>query len=358
MKKSIILSFVFSVLVIVTALFSVNTASNRARAPVASSNTTHTITETTNSGSITMSIDSTPTDKLTLKDVKSELTTRYGITNFSDCLYLEDLQKKLATVRETQPVTHGLRYGQLLEIGNKKDPSGLVTLSHGLGDSCFGWQDVGEELASRFPHLLFLLPTAPNRAVTINGGYAMPAWYDIRTAISSSLRTGQQDGAGVRQSADYLASLAATTCRRFSIPARRICFCGFSQGAAVSAAAGLLAVAAPPAGVAMMSGYLPATDEVLAQHKELVAKNASFREYFTIPERAMRFAVFHGRQDPVVPIAAAKETKDILEKEVLAAFAGTEAGKVNMFEYSMQHSALPEEINELARFIGSVLPKL
>lgn len=293
---------------------------------------------------------------LSQKELKSELSTLYGITNFSDCLELSDLRNKLATVRDTQPITHGLRYGQLLEIGNKKNPTGLVTIAHGLGDTCQGWEDVGYELARRLPHLLFLLPTAPQRAITVNGGFAMPGWYDISNMISSNLRSGQQDVTGVMQSVDYITSLAVTTCKRLRIPTKRMCFCGFSQGAAVSAAAGLLSASAPPAGVALMSGYLPAADAVLTKHAQLIAESPSFAEHFTNAEKAMRFVMFHGRQDPVVPIGAAKETKQTLEAEVLSKLSGN-ASTVELYEYNMQHSAVPQEIEQLVKFLSTVLPE-
>eukprot|EP00796_Vickermania_ingenoplastis_P007985 gene7985-5545_t len=264
------------------------------------------------------------------KGIQQEMSSLYGIRDFSDCVTLPDLQAKLARVRDTRPITHGFDYGPILQHGNTRQPSGIVFLSHGLGDSAEGWDDVGRELGSRLPHLLFLLPTAPHRAVTINGGMPMPAWYDIYGMIQSGLKSGKQDGVGVMQSVDYLASLAHVVSKNFSLPTGRVVYAGFSQGAAISLAAGLTA-AVPPAGIAAMSGYLAALNTLLPRMKNKVPT-----------------AMFHGTMDPVVPIEAARESRDLLKSAL-----GIEA---EFHEYRMQHSAVPEEIQELVKFIGRVLP--
>lgn len=46
--------------------------------------------------------------------------------------------------------------------------SGTVLFMHGLGDTAFGWADVMHILATRLPHLKFILPTAPSQPVSIN----------------------------------------------------------------------------------------------------------------------------------------------------------------------------------------------
>lgn len=52
-----------------------------------------------------------------------------------------------------------------------------VVFMHGLGDNAFGWSDaVKESFAPKLPHVKFIVPTATEMAVTINGGMEMPAW--------------------------------------------------------------------------------------------------------------------------------------------------------------------------------------
>lgn len=274
----------------------------------------------------------TPINQLSNTQIKAELSSLYGIKDFADCIEPGDLQKKLQQTRDTTPITHGLRYGTLLQIGNRRNPSGIVTMAHGLGDSAHGWEDVGQELARRLPYLLFLLPSAPSRRVSINGGASMPAWYDITTMISDGLRSGQQDAVSIRQSCDYVRSLAHVSAVKYSIRPQRVIYGGFSQGAAISLAAGLTGHVAP-AGVACMSGYLAGMADVLPR----------------IVNRDVPIMMFHGRQDPVVPLQAAKESRQILQAE-----AGVK--NIEMKEYNMQHSAIPQEIDDLVQFIKQALP--
>lgn len=269
-------------------------------------------------------------EEMDTKEVKSELVKLYGIKDFSGCLDVSDLREKLRVLRDSEPITYGHQYGPLLTCGNTSSPSALVLLSHGLGDSAYGWKDVGRDLARRFPYSLFLLPTAPERAITINGGMSMPAWYDIHGMITAGLKSGRQDGEGVVQSARYLTSLAQITARKYGLLPHRVVYAGFSQGAAISLAAGLMAMV-PPAGIVSMSGYLAGMQTILPQLKNKVP-----------------VAMFHGIQDPVVPITAAKETKDTLKESL-----GIEA---EFHQYTMQHSALPEEISDVEQFLTKVLP--
>lgn len=269
-------------------------------------------------------------DELSAKEAKQELRALYGVGDFSDCLTLEDLQKKLSVIRNSKPITHGLEYGPLIQHGNTNSPSGVVFLSHGLGDSANGWDDVGHFLASRLPHLLFLLPTAPMRGVTINGGSKMPAWYDILSLIGGGIRTTPQDGKGVLQSSDYLASYAHVVSQRYKFPPQRVVYAGFSQGAAISLVTGLIAKTAP-AGIVAMSGYL-----------------AGYSAVAPLMRNRCPIAMFHGTMDPVVPITAAQETMGII-KDAL----GTE---VEMSEYPMQHTAVQPELDAVLKFVSRVLP--
>ncbi|CCW62617.1 unnamed protein product [Phytomonas sp. EM1] len=274
----------------------------------------------------------TPVDQMKIAEIKSELSTLYGIKDFSECLEVDDLRKRLCSVRDKSPITHGLQYGPLLRVGNTANPTGLVTLLHGLGDSANGWEDAARELASRLPNLLFLLPTAPLRRVTINGGMLGTAWYDILSDIGVAHAPHRQDADGVLKSADYLRSLAHVSAKQFKIPAQRVVYAGFSQGAAISLVAGLIGHFAA-AGVVCMSGYLPASEEVLP----------------LIRNREVPIALFHGLVDPIVPFDAARKTKEVLQSK------GGVVSSIDLFEYNMPHSVLPEELDEVERFIARVL---
>ncbi|ORC88828.1 lysophospholipase [Trypanosoma theileri] len=272
----------------------------------------------------------TPIENLTLAQIRDELRNLYGVKDFSDCLELKDLQDKLTKVRDTEPITHGLRYGPLLQIGNKQSPTGVVTLSHGLGDSAHGWEDVASEISRRLPHLLFLLPTAPVRPVTINGGMSMNAWYDITNIIGTASPPPQESEA-VLASADYICSLAYNATQRYHIPKNRVVYAGFSQGAAISLAAGLTG-RIPAAGAVVLSGYLAGGNEILSR----------------LRNKNVPIFMCHGTQDTIVPFDAAERTKEALKK------AGVSSVKLN--SYPMEHSSHPKEIEDVVKFLKQVLP--
>ena len=161
----------------------------------------------------------------------------------------------------------------------------------------------------------FLFPTAPRIPVTINGGYVMPAWYDIRQTDL----TREVDEQGILQSARYLHDLVEQEIAR-GVPAERIILAGFSQGGAVALAAAL-AFPSPLLGVIALSCYLP------------LATTA-----------AHPVAVFqaHGRMDGVVPYPVALETRERLLRQ------GVE---VAWHEYDMAHSVCPEEVADIRDWI-------
>ncbi|EAN89361.1 putative lysophospholipase [Trypanosoma cruzi] len=274
----------------------------------------------------------TPIENLTVSQIKEELRTFYGIRDFSDVVELKDLQAKLTTTRNSQLITHGLQYGPLLQVGNRKNPNGVVTFLHGLGDSAHGWEPVAHELAGSLPHLLFLLPTAPVRPVTINGGMSMNAWYDIKE-ISAATDVSRQDGETVMISADYVKSLAYTTTQRYCIPKNRVVYAGFSQGAAVSLAAGITSRIAP-AGVAVLSGYLAGGNVVLSR----------------LCNKESPILMCHGTEDGIVPFEAAQQTKKALEAAGVAS--------ITLKSYRMEHSSHPDEIRDLVSFLKKVLPAI
>lgn len=61
-----------------------------------------------------------------------------------------------------------------------KPADACVIWLHGLGADRYDFMPVAEALQEQFLTTRFVLPQAPTRAVTINGGYEMPSWYDIK----------------------------------------------------------------------------------------------------------------------------------------------------------------------------------
>eukprot|EP00466_Bigelowiella_natans_P007446 jgi/Bigna1/143681/aug1.80_g18389 len=50
---------------------------------------------------------------------------------------------------------------------------------HGLGDTAEGWLPGALELRPKSGHMKIILPTAPTRPVTLNGGMETTAWADV-----------------------------------------------------------------------------------------------------------------------------------------------------------------------------------
>ena len=67
-----------------------------------------------------------------------------------------------------------------LEHTTGTDPQWAVIWLHGLGADGHDFAPIVPELVRKdWPALRFVFPHAPVRAVTINGGARMRAWYDI-----------------------------------------------------------------------------------------------------------------------------------------------------------------------------------
>ena len=98
---------------------------------------------------------------------------------------------------------------------------------HGLGDTAEGWRD--GVAAMQIRHTRVVLPTAPVRPVTINGGMAMNAWFDI-----AGLTIGaREDVSGIDEACTALAALIKKEIAAGIAP-ERIAIGGFSQGGAVA----------------------------------------------------------------------------------------------------------------------------
>src|SRR4051794_12373259 len=113
-----------------------------------------------------------------------------------------------------------------IEHETAPNPDACVLVLHGLGADGNDFVPIVEEL--KLPDDLavrFVFPHAPTRRVTINGGYAMRAWYDITDADLSN----RADLTGVRESRDQIEALIEREKARGISPSR-VVIAGFSQG--------------------------------------------------------------------------------------------------------------------------------
>src|SRR3954464_13600356 len=68
---------------------------------------------------------------------------------------------------------------QTIEIETRPKPSHSVIWLHGLGADGNDFVPLGQELTLPPIGIRFVFPHAPMRAVTVNRGSIMRAWYDI-----------------------------------------------------------------------------------------------------------------------------------------------------------------------------------
>ena len=87
--------------------------------------------------------------------------------------------------------------------------------------------------------------------VTLNAGFRMPSWFDLRSLDPS----GQEDEEGIRKAAKMVHSMIAEEVAA-GIPTKRIVIGGFSQGGAL-AIYSALTFPEPLAGVIALSAWLP-----------------------------------------------------------------------------------------------------
>jgi phospholipase/carboxylesterase len=214
-----------------------------------------------------------------------------------------------------------------VEIETSAQPDAAVVFLHGLGDDGHGWSDVVPAL--RLPAVLrlrFVFPHAPEMPVTLNGGYVMPAWYDLYDADLDS----RVDMAGMHATRERIERLIARE-RDRGIAAHRIVLGGFSQGGAVALYAALRH-GERLAGVAALSAYLADAANLAA---EAAPANGGLPVFMA-----------HGTADDVVRYAWGESARRALEA------AGW---PVEWHAYPIGHGATVEEIEALGRFIARVL---
>lgn len=131
--------------------------------------------------------------------------------------------------------------------------SATIILMHGLGDSADGLSDLAETWGSSYPYIKFILPTAPEQPVTLNGGMRMNAWYDIVGLDDRAAESCDGIDTSVAKIRTVIEGEIA-----LGLPSTRIALAGFSQGGAMSLFTGLqLPRDLKLAGLLILSGYLP-----------------------------------------------------------------------------------------------------
>ena len=207
-----------------------------------------------------------------------------------------------------------------------KPADACVIWLHGLGADRYDFLPVAEALQESLLSTRFVLPQAPTRPVTINGGYEMPSWYDIK-AMSPARSISLEE---LETSAKMVADLIEAQ-KRTGIDASRIFLAGFSQGGAVVFHTAFLNWEGPLGGVSALATSAP----TFSDERELPASQQR------IPALCL-----HGQYDDVVQNAMALTAYEHLKSRGVT---------VTWQEYPMGHEVLPEEIRDIGTWLSARL---
>ena len=214
-----------------------------------------------------------------------------------------------------------------IELETAPGAVATVVWLHGLGADGNDFVPIVPELAlPPTPAVRFIFPHAPVRAVTINNGMRMRAWYDIAAADLNN----RADIAGVRQSTEQIEALIAREKAR-GVAASRIVLAGFSQGGAIALYAGLRH-AERLAGILALSTYLVQADKLPGEAP--------------VANRDVPIFMAHGTADPVVRFEWGVASRRALEAN---------GNPVEWHQYPIEHSLCLEEVRAIGAWLGRVL---
>jgi len=201
------------------------------------------------------------------------------------------------------------------------NPQYSIIWLHGLGANGEDFVPIVDEI--HLPHeVRYIFPNAPKRRVTINGGFIMPAWYDISTTNIGE----QPDAVGIRASQLQVEKLIAHEMQR-GIPASHIFLAGFSQGGAIALFTGLR-FKQRLGGILALSTYLPLSD--------------TLQEEAQLDALSTHIFMAHGLYDTVIPLASGKASAEFLLKQGCI---------LEWYEYAMQHTVCMEEIQAIEQWL-------
>ncbi|MRJ21761.1 alpha/beta hydrolase [Pseudomonas haemolytica] len=207
-----------------------------------------------------------------------------------------------------------------------KPADACVIWLHGLGADRYDFLPVAEALQETLLSTRFVLPQAPMRPVTINGGYEMPSWYDIK-AMSPARSISLEE---LETSAKMVMDLIEAQ-KRTGIDASRIFLAGFSQGGAVVFHTAYKQWQGPLGGVIALSTYAPTFDDELQ---------------LSASQQRIPTLCLHGQFDDVVQNAMGRNAYEHLKSRGVT---------VTWQEYPMGHQVLPEEIRDIGAWLTTRL---
>ncbi|KAI1304897.1 Acyl-protein thioesterase 1 [Halotydeus destructor] len=209
----------------------------------------------------------------------------------------------------------------------KETHTATVIFLHGLGDSGHGWAStIGSVVPS---YVKVVCPTAPVQPVTLNGGYAMPSWFDLVTLEIE----GAEDANSIKKAGELMTKFLDDEISKSGIKSNRILLGGFSQGGGLALHTGFR-YSKPLAGLLGLSCWLPL-------HKE-------FPGAMNEANKDIAILQCHGQVDTIVPIKWGDMSASIIK---------TMTSKSEFKSYpGLAHSSSEEELRDMKEFIKRVLP--
>ncbi|XP_061121953.1 acyl-protein thioesterase 1-like isoform X2 [Syngnathus typhle] len=170
--------------------------------------------------------------------------------------------------------------------------------------------------------------------VTLNMRMSMPSWFDIYGLSSEA----QEDEAGIKRASDNLKAMIDQEVKN-GIPSHRIILGGFSQGGALSLYTALTSQQ-KLAGVVALSCWLPLRNAF----PQVAGAGGSSKDVTVLQ--------CHGDADPLVPFSFGSRTA-----EKLKSLLGPDNVIFKTYP-GLSHSACPEEMVDIKRFIEKQLPAI
>lgn len=215
----------------------------------------------------------------------------------------------------------------LIEVLTHPEPTHTVFWLHGLGADGSDFVPIAAELKLNDNYKVkFLFPNAPIMPITINNGYEMRAWFDIKDlSINPEI-----DAVGIQQSVDTLTQMIKNELNS-GIESENIILAGFSQGGVIALQTGLT-FPQKLGGMLILSSFLPQSDKILTDASPNNQTTSIFQA--------------HGTQDTMLPYALGDMTAKALQQANYP---------VEFHSYDMPHCVCPEEIDDISSWLKRVI---
>ncbi|KAK4316244.1 hypothetical protein Pmani_012577 [Petrolisthes manimaculis] len=203
-----------------------------------------------------------------------------------------------------------------------------IIFLHGLGDTGHGWASAMAAIGS--PHIKFICPTAQVMPVTLNAGFRMPSWFDLKSLDVD----GPEDTAGIRKARDLIHHLIVFDLKSLDVD-------GPEDTAGIRKARDLI--------------HHLIADEVKngITHDRVIGMSCWLPLRQEFPQAAIGntgspILQGHGDCDPIVPYKFGQITSQLIKRF---------AGNIEFKTYrGMMHASCEEEMADIKKFITQHLP--